>query len=310
MKNNLFICLFIIYNLSINLKAQENYTMKKSFTVTDKDQVEITTQIGDIEVRGNENLESNQVEIDIILSRGGDIISADNPNYDLFVKNLDLKIEKTGNKVSISAKDKRTFSNTHVSLSSKDNKVLAYGEEKTSFFDFFSREKNLLTIASFNVKLPKKLSRVNVKVTSGNITLNDFNGDANLQVISGGDILVQNAEGNVEAESKSGNIKLYGCINNIKATTTNFIDAVLEKGFKDVVLNNDTGYVNCKFPEDSSLDLNIKGRNVKIGSFDNFQGKKMNNKIEGKLNEGGNHLYINSKGNVFIEPLVVLNSVN
>jgi len=298
--NLIFISIMLLNLMSFSTSAQNKVTMKKGFTGSEINEIEVSTTIGSIFV---EATDTDQVEVNVIISKGEDVYSLSHPNLDVIIKDFDMNISKSGNKVFAVAKDLRNFTHTQVSLIGGNENIVAFGQKSDSFFGVFSSKKELITVVSFYITVPKNFKMVNINSTTGNVILKNKISNATVNISSGGDITIKDIEGNIDAYTRNGSIAIKGSVNNVKARTTGYIYATLNKNFNDVNLLSQagSGAVICKLSSDMKANLVATGRNIKMPNTKIFSGSHKAKKVEGELNGGGNPLTIKASGNVTID---------
>ncbi|MEM7087897.1 MAG: hypothetical protein AAF489_17070 [Bacteroidota bacterium] len=296
----IFIAIMLINLMSFSTNAQNTHTMKKTFTGSEINEIEVSTTIGNIFV---EATDTDEIEVNVIISKGEEVYALSHPNLDVIIKDFDMNISKNGNKVFAVAKDLRKFSHTDVSLSGRSDNIVAYGQKSDSFFSVFSSKKELITVVSFYISVPKNFKAINASSTTGNVILKNKISNATVNISSGGDISVKDIAGNIDAYTRNGSIALKGSVNNAKARTTGYIYATLNKNFGDVNLLSQagSGAVICQLSPDMKANLVASGRNVKMPDSKIFSGSSTSKKVEGELNGGGNPLTIKASGNVTID---------
>lgn len=299
-KYNLIIIAIMLINLmNFSASAQNTTTMTKTFTGSEINEIEVSTTIGNIFV---EATDTDQVEVNVIISKGEEVYALSHPNLDVIIKDFDMNISKNGNKVFAVAKDLRNFSHTDVSLTSSSDNIVAYGQKNDSFFSVFSSKKELITVVSFYISVPKNFKTVNASSTTGNVILKNKISNATVNISSGGDIRVKDIAGNIDAYTRNGSIGIKGSVNNAKARTTGYIYATLNNSFKDVNLLSQagSGAIICQLQSDVSANLIATGRDIQMPETKFFSGTSTKKAVEGELNGGGNSLTLKASGNVTI----------
>ena len=296
----IFISIILLNLMSFSANAQNTTTMKKGFTGSEINEIEVSTSIGNIFV---EATDTDEVEVNVIISKGEEVYSLSDPNLEEIIKDFEMNISKNGNKVYAVAKDLRNFSHTDVSLTGRTDNIVAYGQKNDSFFSVFSSKRELITVVSFYITVPKNFNMVNVSSTTGNVILKNKIANATVNVSSGGDIRVEDIAGNIDAYTRNGSIGLKGSVNNAKARTTGYIYATLNKNFNDVNLLSQagSGAIICQLSSDMNANLVATGNDIKMSETKIFSGSNTRKKVEGELNGGGKPLTIKASGNVTID---------
>lgn len=298
--NLIFMSIMLINLMSFSTNAQNTSTMKKGFTGSDINEIEVSTTIGNIFV---EATDTDQVDVTVIISKGDEVYALSDPNLDTIIKDFDMNISKSGNKIFAVAKDLRNFSNTEVSLTDRNDDIVAYGQKNDSFLSVFSSKKELITVVSFYITVPKNFKMVNITSTTGNVILKNKIANTTVNISSGGSIRAEDIAGNLDAYTRNGSIAIKGSVNNVKARTTGYIYATLNKNFNDVNLLSQagSGAIICKLSSDITANLVASGRDVKMPETEIFSGTNTEKKVEGELNGGGNPLTFKASGNVTID---------
>jgi len=150
-----------------------------------------------------------------------------------------------------------------------------------------------------SIKLRECRGEVDIETSGGSILIGDVEGDVRA-VTSGGSINMARTKGNVTVKTSGGSIEIEDVLGRLEARTSGgSVHARLSsQPDGDCLLTTSGGGVTVYLAPDLAFDLNAatsSGR-VKIDSALGFQGEAGKRKAEGRLNGGGQELYLRTSG--------------
>lgn len=174
-----------------------------------------------------------------------------------------------------------------------------------------------------NLKLDKVSGKIKGRTSGGNITISDLSDNIDLST-SGGNIEAENCSGTIRLSTSGGNVRIRSLKGDIRAETSGgsvkgedisgelqahtsggsvimksmkcSLDASTSGGSIDVemaelgkylTLHNSGGGIDLTLPKGKSFDLDLSADRVKAANLENFNGKKEDDEIKGKVNNGG-----------------------
>lgn len=148
-----------------------------------------------------------------------------------------------------------------------------------------------------NIAMYSIAGNVKVETSGGNIKGADIDGGFQGQT-SGGNIALSRIKGAVSIETSGGNISLEETGSSVLASTSGgHVSAGFSAIKAPVELHTSGGSVSCKVPSSSAYNIQLSGNPIDA-TLNNFQGKKQDDYIEGKINGGGPLLKMSSDGGV------------
>ncbi len=179
------------------------------------------------------------------------------------------------------------------------------------------------TTSGGNLHVDNAAGKITGRTSGGNIDLSNSKDDIELTT-SGGNISAENSEGKIRLVTSGGSLRLKKLKGNIKATTSGGnidgefiseelnthtsggnvslrelrcnletstsggnIDVEIKELFQSVKITNSSGNIDLEMPGNKGVDLKLKAGKIKTSSLNNFSGSVEEDKIEGKLNNGG-----------------------
>ena len=220
------------------------------------------------------------------ISPGKNLI-LDAPGADVSISSWDkseVYFKVTG---SVKAREK-----LDIDYSADDSNVILKIKPKKSFLNWL----NNISL-SVEVKLPKNFN-TDVSTSGGDITLNNVDGNLLLET-SGGDIDCNSFTGNLEVSTSGGDITLSGKDSKIDASTSGG-DIMLDYSGKNngISLSTSGGDILVKLPADFSAAMNIStsGGDVMCNLKMNNVEKLDEQEVIADLNEGGDLFSASTSG--------------
>jgi len=192
--------------------------------------------------------------------------------------------EKDGNIYVTTKKVSNTNSNKNISLKIEANIPEKYNAQ--------------ISTAGGNLSLKDLIGNVEMKTAGGNIDIKNITGNIELKT-AGGDIAVETFAGNLSAKTAGGNISLSGSEGSIEAKTAGGDISLRYSGDnKGIELKTSGGNINLYLPENISANIDFKTSSGKIDMGFEYSGKmnKSKSKLEGKINNGGEHISCKTSG--------------
>ena len=133
-----------------------------------------------------------------------------------------------------------------------------------------------------------------LQTSGGSINLTDIQGDL-MAVTSGGSIRAKETNGQIDLKTSGGAIVLDDIRGAVKAqTSAGSITADLVQIKGPVFLATSAGGVTVTLPKQTGLDLEVSGMRIQANLQGDFEGKKANNHLIGKVRGGGQPVKIST----------------
>jgi DUF4097 and DUF4098 domain-containing protein YvlB len=280
-----------------SMQNEEPYRTK-TFDIDTPGKLNVQTSGGHITVEASAN---NSVRVEMFVKKEGHNLLPD----DTSLKKWDININKNGNTVEAIAERKgakgwNLFGGNHnISIS-----FVVYTprnmstELETSGGHITSRGitgNQTIKTSGGHIELAQVEGTINAKTSGGHITISDAKGDLKAGT-SGGHINVNNSEGSLQVKTSGGHIELANVNGSVKASTSGgSIQANLNSISKSVELRTSGGNIDVRIPENTALDLNLRGNYVDA-DIQNFSGQIDFNEVKGILNGGGPKLTAKTSG--------------
>lgn len=272
----------------IEAQDRNNAYRVDTFTPTSSPALELLTSGGSLEVIGHDE---NEIIIETYVRRGSRYLDPSDTDLSEF----DLEIDQDGDVVRAEAiREDSGFSifrgSRNISISFK-----AYVPVHT--------EVNGRTSGG-SVTARNLMNDVNLRTSGGSITVESIDGNAVVHT-SGGGISIDDFAGAIEARTSGGSISVNGLqgigdlrtsggsikLENISAkldarTSGGSIRAELRSLYDDVDLRTSGGSIRIDLQGATDFDLNLRGNRVNT-QLRNFSGEFENNRIVGKIGDGG-----------------------
>lgn len=286
---------------AIQPKNQKPYRVEK-FSIKPPGQLKIRTSGGAIKVKGSQD---NRVRVEMYVTKHGKNL---NP-ADTKLKKFDIRITKSGNKITAAAKRKTSsrwkfWKHHNISIS-----FVVYTPQKmntdlkTSGGHIIASGltgKQHIRTSGGNLKLHQLKGTIDARTSGGYIDIDNISGELHART-SGGRITAKNTKGLLDVHTSGGSIHLGDIAGTVKASTSGgSIDAQFAQVEHSVQLHTSGGNIHITVPKDIGLNLDLHGSSVRT-RLQNFSGDVKHNKIEGTLNGGGPEFTARtSGGNVHI----------
>lgn len=283
-------------NSSRLLQTGTPYTVK-SFSVSTPVHLTVRTSGGYIRVKSQND---NKVRVEMYVQRNGRYLTS----HDTNLSNYEITIEKQGNNVIASARNKsRGFSlfgsNHNLSIS-----FVVYTPEKTNSeintsggsisVDGLQGETNAHTSGG-SIESSGLNGNTSLHTSGGSISISQFTGTMDAQT-SGGSITVDNGEGDMDLQTSGGHISLNNAAGRIEAETSGgSIEATVNKVDELLSLKTSGGSVRAQVPSNQGYDIELDGNSV-VTNLKNFNGTIRRNHVEGKIGEGGPRIVLQTSG--------------
>lgn len=281
----------------IEAQNRSNVYRVDTFTPTSNPVLELRTSGGSLEVIGHDE---NEIVIETYVRRGSRYLDAS----DTDLSDFDLEIYQDGDYVRAEAiRESSGFSflraSRNISISFR-----AYVPVHTEVDG---------TTSGGSVTAKNLMSDVKLRTSGGSITVEGIYGDAVVRT-SGGGITIDDFAGTIEARTSGGSISVNGLegvgdlrtsggsirLENISAkldarTSGGSIRADLLSLYDDVELRTSGGSIRIELQNVDDFDLNLRGNRVNT-QLRNFSGEFENNRIVGKIGEGGPRITARTSG--------------
>lgn len=159
-----------------------------------------------------------------------------------------------------------------------------------------SNSSNDINLATSGGSIKAENCEGNIKLTTsgGSLSLTGLKGKINA-VTSGGSVQASDISGDLSAKTSGGSIRMTSLACNLETSTSGgSIDVAFVKPVQSIKIQNSAGGVRLALPADQGIDLNLSGSRVNTGKLKNFDGSINKNVVEGKINGGGNSVYVSS----------------
>lgn len=133
-----------------------------------------------------------------------------------------------------------------------------------------------------------------LQTSGGSINLSDIQGDL-VAITAGGSIRAKETNGQIDLKTSGGAIILDDIQGAVKAqTSAGSITADLVKINGPVHLATSAGGVTVTLPKQTGMDLDVSGMKIQANLEGDFEGKKANNHLIGKVRGGGQPVKIST----------------
>ncbi len=147
-----------------------------------------------------------------------------------------------------------------------------------------------------DIELSTSGGNINADGCSGNIVFSTSGGSLRLKNLSG-TIKAGTSGGNVNAEKISGELITHTSGGSIMlkelscsletSTSGGSIDIAIKELGKYIKIHNSGGNIDLELPKNKGIDLDLSASRIKANELNNFSGRKEDDEIKGKLNNGG-----------------------
>jgi DUF4097 and DUF4098 domain-containing protein YvlB len=154
---------------------------------------------------------------------------------------------------------------------------------------YVSNSKDDIDLTTSGGSIEAKNSSGNIKLTTsgGSLHLSELKGDIKATT-SGGSVHGNTIQGALIASTSGGSVILKELSCSVDASTSggNISVNIKELGAY-VKISNSSGNIDLQLPGGKGLDLKLTADKIRTSSLTNFSGKVEDDRIEGKLNNGG-----------------------
>lgn len=293
---NLFLITSLLLALPAAVSAQKVYETQ-TFTTDGSPSLEISTSGGHIEVAGHK---SNEVRVEMFVSKGGDYFSPGEADLDDFT----ITIDQQGDEIRAIAKREKSFS---------------WGSNRISIgFKIYTPESSIVdaNTSGGHITFTNLNGKLDGDTSGGHITAEDISGELDLDT-SGGKITVTRLRGNLNAETSGGHISLadiqgstvdvetsggHITLERIAAETINaetsggHITAKIDNVDKQLSLDTSGGNIDVYLPAGRGYSLDLDGSYVSLDGFGSVNGTKKRDRIRGDVGGGGARIYCDTSG--------------
>jgi len=140
----------------------------------------------------------------------------------------------------------------------------------------------------YKIKVPNKF-RVNLHTVGGDIVVNNIEGELKGET-SGGDVRIESVVGAVNVETSGGDIMIDSVDGKVRAETSGGdIEVKLSGENKGINVSTSGGDITLYLPDgvNGDLDASTSGGGVKMHLGGQFSGKIEDDEVHGKINGGG-----------------------
>ena len=147
-----------------------------------------------------------------------------------------------------------------------------------------------------SIKAYQSKGVIHLKTNGGSISLEDLDGEVTVAT-SGGSIKGTQINGSLDVRTSGGSINLDNLACKVKAATSGGkVSAEIRKLMGPVQLSSSGGSVHLTLPENSAVDLNLKGSKINASTLSNFSGSNSKGKLVGRINGGGTSVVASTSG--------------
>jgi len=322
MKTNVKTCLIVAILLAMFSSygcAQEGKipTMTKSFELNQPGTLNSRSSGGKIIVKTHRE---NTVEAQVFIRKNGKVLTPADPLLDDALRNFDIKIEKHGSVINVSAERKTRFKilkNYGVSfiilvpkemscnVSSSGGGLHISGVDGVHSFSSSGGSVYIENTAGStkaqssggSVKVINHEGELNLSSSGGSVSIDQLQGNVYAHS-SGGSVKLNNIHGDVEVSSSGGGVSVSGECNYVKATSSGgSVRVNISNLTKKLYLSSSGGGIDAVIQNGDQLgfDLDLRSNRVKIELY-NFTGRSEKNFVKGSMNGGGIPVYMHSSG--------------
>lgn len=285
---------------NLRADAQKPYLVRE-FTLDGAGILKTFTLSGNIEVQ---TYASNKVRVELYVERGYAIWSQSR-NLD----NYRINVLQRGNEVVASVEERKRSGGL-------------FGDKISFNFKIYVPEhmsSELRTLGG-NIQLRGLTGDQMAKTSGGNIILHDLKGKIGAYTTGGrieirnnsGTIFAQTEGGDITADRAEGELRLRTAGGNItsehisgsfiaRADAGNIHGQFYELG-QGISMETSAGNIYAELPRNIGVDLTATGSLINVTDLQNFEGRKTERTIEGRLNDGGIPVQLRtSSGNITLK---------
>jgi hypothetical protein len=266
------------------------------FNVVPGENLEVSTSGGSITVTGTDN---NEAVVKMFVRRNNRFLQPS----DTDLRNFEIKIEKSGNKIIASAK--RLQSNTNI-LRPNNESISFEVSVPRNFQVNVNTSGGSIRLGNLEGEISGRTSGgsirlnnlegiVDVRTSGGSITIDESSGDISART-RGGSVTASNSDGVLDLSTSGGSVRLDNLSGEISASTSGgSIRANITSLSGDVSLRTSGGSISATLPRGLGLNLNLRGNSVRV-PLENFSGESKRNEIVGAMNGGGYNVTMRTSG--------------
>ncbi len=297
----------VFFGWAVSASAAD-WTINKTFEVESGGQLDLTTEIGSIEVFSHDEEEVivdiefdglDEDEVSVKFDHQGADLSIDtdvdrgywrhrNIRYTVTVpKVYDLDLDTSGGSISVEDVEGRIDADT--------------SGGSLNFRHIVGNIKGHTSGGSIDVKDAD--GTVNIDTSGGSIDVDDVTGDVDADT-SGGSMTIADVGGRVEARTSGGSIRIENVKKGAEAHTSGgSVRAEFEDQPEgDVILSTSGGGVTVALPEDVAMSVEAYASKVR-SQFPVDGVTSAKRRLRGDINGGGPELNLESSGTIYIEKM-------
>ena len=264
--------------VSLFALAQKPY-VSKTFRGGQYNSLEITSAGGKITVKGTSNPE---ITVDVFVSGNNYTQPLSTSEINRRMENYTLEIRQLGSEIICAAKRVKDLQNWKEGL----NFVF---EVKTPY-----RVNTRLKTSAGAIFVQDLEGKTDIQSSGGSLTLRGIKGQTR-GITSGGAIYAEGLRDQIDLKTSGGAIILDDIQGAVKAqTSAGSITADLVKINGPVHLATSAGGVTVTLPKQTGMDLDVSGMKIQANLEGDFEGKKANNHLIGKVRGGGQPVKIST----------------
>lgn len=218
-------------------------------------------------------------------------------SYRIFIpKNTTTNLQTSGGSISLdNLSGNQDFQTSGGSLSVNNVSGRINGQTSGGSISLKNSSDEIRLVTSGgSIKAENCKGNIRLVTSGGSLKLNDLNGNISAST-SGGSVEANNITGDLVAKTSGGSVRMNGLACNLEtATAGGSIDVAFLKPVKSIKVSNSAGNVRLQLPGNQGLDLSLSGSKINTGNLKNFSGSVDKNSVDGKLNGGGNDVYVSA----------------
>lgn len=161
---------------------------------------------------------------------------------------------------------------------------------------FDSNDEIDLTTSGGSIEAKNCNGNIKLVTSGGSLRISELKGNVKATT-SGGGIHGNTIAGDLEAHTSGGSITLTDLACSLETSTSGgSITVNIKELGKFVKVSNSGGNIDLQLPGNKGLDLQVTADKIKTSNLANFSGKIEDDRIEGKLNNGGIPVTVRGNG--------------
>lgn len=204
-------------------------------------------------------------------------------------KNTSTELSTSGGSISLSdLAGKHKFTTSGGSLNVKGLSGNVNGRTSGGSISLEnSRDDIELSTSGGSISAKDCEGKLKLTTSGGSLELKDLKGDIKAST-SGGSVSGKDIQGELAAFTSGGSVHLSDLSGSLETGTSGGnIDVSFRELGKYVKISNSAGNVHLQLPKGKGLDLKLTAMKIDTDALENFNGKKEDDEVEGKLNGGG-----------------------